>query len=71
MLSIPLGSVLGPLFFIIYINELINSTDKLGLILFADDCCFYSSKHNLKQLITETNTEIDNINKINGQLQIK
>ena len=62
-LSIPQGSILGPLFFNIYINDLINSTKKLGLILFADDSCFYTSSHNLEQLITDTNIELDNINR--------
>ena len=59
--SIPQGSILGPLLFNIYINDLINCTNKLELILFADDSCFYTSNHNLTQLIENANLELNNI----------
>ena len=39
------GSILGPLLFIIYINDIINSSSLLHFILFVDDTnLFYSHK---------------------------
>ena len=59
--GVPQGSVLGPLLFLIYRNDLPNSSKILTFFLFADDTNIYFESDDLTRLTKKINKELNKV----------
>ena len=55
------GSILGPLLFLVYVNDLSKASCLLDPIMFADNTNLFFNHKDIKHLVTVVNNEVVNI----------
>ena len=60
--GVPQGSILGPLFFLLYINDLPNATGLAECLLFSDNTSIFLSHSDQEYLTTSLNEELKKLN---------
>ena len=58
--GVPQGGVVSPLLFLVYINDIVNCSNLIGCVLYADDTNLYLSSNKIDDLYLRANHALSN-----------
>ena len=61
--GVPQGSVLGPLFFLLYVNDMVKACPELELVLFADDTNIFAQGKETTALFEQVNVGLNELSR--------
>ena len=59
----PQGSIVGPILYIIFMNDIIKCCNILKFSIYADDTCVWTKGKNVRDNARTMNDELRNVNK--------
>ena len=60
-IGVPQGTILGPILFLLFVNDLSNSVEKCQINIFADDVVIYCGHNSIEQLQNNLQYDMNNV----------
>ena len=61
-LGVPQGSILGPLLFVLFVNDLPIDVERCQILMYADDTVMYFTASNAQEISSTLTSELDKVN---------